>query len=1104
MGACGRQFGRWLWAGECISLGARCGFTRGARALTSDGVGASPFPDFDDGLQKELDDLGRPGLQEERYERQAFRSSNQRKIGANFAPDDSGDFILSLAVRRHVTGYVLLRFRDLLPLQLGLVDYAKHGPDEAQKKGLDVLAVLRDLRQTAPKKLLQFIGEEDTDILEEEFRNRQWKWVVAMDDSTIDRGPPKTVRESHAQRTVSMLQGLVIADCKRIFKSAPQVIHPRRSRLHVGVRGGPTEEARKAVFDIASKEVPDFPVIRYRSGTISEDSLVMSDAWASARMAQRVVLLAHKREDQKLMNFLRQQAIESKQIKKLAQVVSELYPRRESKDLSDVMEKKIEAMVEDKLNKFLDEAKRTAKSFVVFVAGFVRPCVESDDELPPLVGSGSQATTASHTASPPKQDVQKPPEDADEEDDDELPPLISQLDVRWTHNLACLLFHARQKLPSSATLGDRAGVPWRDEMIWTMLLMSSKMATTRKPSFWPGRFSAKQPGSQKNKCYIARAQGGDAEREADALRVVAKARIKAAEHKGFEGLPDIEVLEQALQAANSEIFTFQKHGEIVAKAVMQLALAEIYLAMDSHAQALPAAQQSLSAMHKADAPTLRHIMAYRALADIYLAQGRCSLVTTSVGPEVARMASEARVHASKRPSDMAEAGCAGCDMAFFISLHGGAEHFFCSSSWFTPIFGKEVKQRRAVVEHEQSKGLAAFWHDLSASAGEVNLEAKEGGFHEFSEHLSSSGSREANIHPAVLMPFLIPFDVSGRPFNMTAATAAIVVWLKRMQSWLLLSWLSAIGLLLWLHIRGENASCPLRVMASVSTLKTALLNFYFQGFSARLTDPLVPAWALLIIAFAQLADGGIPEARWVSRWCNKAIMAVMVTSYFLAGCYKLSAAGLNWMDGTVLQHYAGLYMREQQWSKHLFAVLCRAHAWPVLCSCGLLFEILCPLALFYPSMRHLVVGTAIVFHLGNLFLITLNGDRFLTWVWTLLFVVDFPAALVRNVAIVAGAWSEPVLSSDDAFLLQVPAVQSPALVSKHVAPTVSLQTSYGLLATFVMAVWLSIGIPRSVNLVHTDWPFVGPDMFSHIGRWSSPSPFQDILQDQMNGQRRKA
>ena len=129
-----------------------------------------------------------------------------------------------------------------------------------------------------------------------------------------------------------------------------------------------------------------------------------------------------------------------------------------------------------------------------------------------------------------------------------------------------------------------------------------------------------------------------------------------------------------------------------------------------------------------------------------------------------------------------------------------------------------------------------------------------------------------------------------------------------------------------------------------------------------------------------------------------------------------------------------------------------------------------------------------------------------TWLWlsVRLFVLDFPAALVRNVAIVAGTWSEPVLSSDDAFLLQVPAVQSPALVSKHVAPTVSLQTSYGLLATFVMAVWLSIGIPRSVNLVHTDWPFVGPDMFSHIGRWSSPSPFQDILQDQMNGQRRKA
>ncbi|CAE7251494.1 unnamed protein product [Symbiodinium natans] len=364
IGVC-RQHGRWLWGGCGRQLGARCRSARYARTSAPERLADNPFPDFEEGLENELDALGRPSLQEEwpDISGQASRPSKAKPSGVKHAPDDLGDFILSLAVRRHKTGYALLRFRDALPLQFGLVDYAKHGADDAQKKGLEVLAVLRDLRQMAPRKLMQLIGEsEDMEVLEEEFRSRQWKWIVAMDDSTIDRGPPKTVRESHAQRTVSMLQGLVIADCKRIFKSAPQVIHPRRSRLNVGVKGGPNEEARKELFDIACKEVPDFPVIRHRTGTISEDTFAMSDAWASARMAQRVVLLAQKREDQKLMAFLREQAIDSKPIKKLAQVVSELYPRRESKELSDVMEKKIEAMVAEKLNKILNEELRRARS----------------------------------------------------------------------------------------------------------------------------------------------------------------------------------------------------------------------------------------------------------------------------------------------------------------------------------------------------------------------------------------------------------------------------------------------------------------------------------------------------------------------------------------------------------------------------------------------------------------------------------------------------------------------------------------------------------------------------------------------------------------------
>ncbi|CAK9026843.1 Uncharacterized protein SCF082_LOCUS17690 [Durusdinium trenchii] len=93
----------------------------------------------------------------------------------------------------------------------------------------------------------------------------------------------------------------------------------------------------------------------------------MSDAWATARLAQRVVLLAQKREDQKLMARLREQAMSSKQIKKLSEVILELHPRKESKELSDVLEKKVDQIVEENLYKLLDkelERRRSTQSEV--------------------------------------------------------------------------------------------------------------------------------------------------------------------------------------------------------------------------------------------------------------------------------------------------------------------------------------------------------------------------------------------------------------------------------------------------------------------------------------------------------------------------------------------------------------------------------------------------------------------------------------------------------------------------------------------------------------------------------------------------------------------
>ncbi|CAE7739447.1 TTC28 [Symbiodinium sp. CCMP2592] len=328
--------------------------------------------------------------------------------------------------------------------------------------------------------------------------------------------------------------------------------------------------------------------------------------------------------------------------------------------------------------------------------------VESDDELPPLVGSGSQATTASHTASPPKQEkapsfskeAQKAQED-DEDDDDELPPLISSAapsqkveppppprqgevpaakPAKTTDTIAdCKVARApreevSQKPPSSPSGRGPTGLGSSAPSIPAPKVDAPKAAASTPADPAPAELSGDRIANKDDlddaldiledghfeeaellagEVQRQAAKDGKAEREADALRVVTKARIKAAEEKGFDGLPDIEVLEQALQAANSEIFTFEKHGEIVAKAIMQLASAEIYLAMDSHAQALQVAQQALSMMQQADASNVRMVMAYRSLADVYFAQGRFSLV--------AAMAREARAFSTPTPADMAEA-----------------------------------------------------------------------------------------------------------------------------------------------------------------------------------------------------------------------------------------------------------------------------------------------------------------------------------------------------------------------------------------------------------------------------------------------------------------
>lgn len=296
------------------------------------------------------------------------------------------DVVLGISVRCNMAGYALLRFSDLLPLQFGLMDVRSAA--DVQQKANEIVAVLRDLRREAPNKLRHAEAsaggpserqgvewgdeegeEEDED--EQAWRHaatspegssasssasgRRLRWLVSIDDSTVDRGRPSSNAENLSQRSIAMLQGLVVGDCTRLFKAAPIIANPMRSRQLLGVRGrGP--EARRQIFERACSEVADFPAVRHeKSGSLKEDTFLMSEAWSAARYAQRTARIAELRLDAELITKIRREVLKMKHMQRMSEAAAELHPRKAGRDLAEAMAKRTEHHIDQQLHHYLDE-----------------------------------------------------------------------------------------------------------------------------------------------------------------------------------------------------------------------------------------------------------------------------------------------------------------------------------------------------------------------------------------------------------------------------------------------------------------------------------------------------------------------------------------------------------------------------------------------------------------------------------------------------------------------------------------------------------------------------------------------------------------------------
>eukprot|EP00959_Pyramimonas_sp_CCMP1952_P245050 5121232-Pyramimonas_sp.AAC.1 len=61
------------------------------------------------------------------------------------------------------------------------------------------------------------------------------------------------------------------------------------------------------VHELAASQIADFPAMRSGGGALKEDALLMSDAWASARWAQRASLVSQRLADVEYVADLRRQ-----------------------------------------------------------------------------------------------------------------------------------------------------------------------------------------------------------------------------------------------------------------------------------------------------------------------------------------------------------------------------------------------------------------------------------------------------------------------------------------------------------------------------------------------------------------------------------------------------------------------------------------------------------------------------------------------------------------------------------------------------------------------------------------------------------------------------
>jgi hypothetical protein len=199
-------------------------------------------------------------------------------------------------------------------------------------------------------------------------------------------------------------------------------------------------------------------------------------------------------------------------------------------------------------------------------------------------------------------------------------------------------------------------------------------------------------------------------------------------------------------------------------------------------------------------------------------------------------------------------------------------------------------------------------------------------------------------------------------------------------------------------------------LTPVSTKAAAALFLFYQGllrsFSHFNHDEMPAAYTLLALAFTPCGDAfsldalrgrrpALPGGSWVYAYPILLARLLLAWSYFTSALIKLRVSGLAYLSADNLPALAVSHsldnLHDTQFRAGLWLPAYREYT-PPLVALVIVWELLFPLAVWFPRARAVILGAGVLFHLGTLFLMNIFFPYHLAMY---LVFVDWPSAARR-------------------------------------------------------------------------------------------------------------